>query len=202
MNLTELISAVQKELGLTVDGKAGPQTWQAIAQRLLPKTTLPQVQSSAEPSVDPRSEKNIATLQPPVQPYARALINQAAEIGITIKVLSGHRTYAEQERLYAQGRTTSGPKVTNSRGGYSNHNFGIAFDIGVFENGKYLEESPKYKVVGALGMKIGLEWGGTWKSFVDEPHYQLRPTWASARSEKEMLAEMRSRVAEQKDLFA
>jgi peptidoglycan L-alanyl-D-glutamate endopeptidase CwlK len=26
---------------------------------------------------------------------------------------------------------------------YSNHNFGIAFDVGVFESGTYLDESPK-----------------------------------------------------------
>ena len=112
---------------------------------------------------------------PQVQPLARALIESAAAIGIAIKIISGTRTYDEQNALYEQGRTKSGRIVTNARGGYSNHNFGIAFDIGVFEGGRYLDESPAYKAVGALGMKLGLEWGGNWKTIQDEPHFQLRP---------------------------
>ena len=48
--------------------------------------------------------------------------------------------------------------MTNARGGYSNHNFGIAFDVGVFEGSKYIGESPKYKAIGAIGMDLGLEW--------------------------------------------
>ena len=122
-------------------------------------------------------------------------VGKAAEHGITIKVISGTRSYAEQDALYAQGRTAPGAKVTNARGGQSNHNFGIAFDIGIFEGNRYLGDSPKYKAVGALGMDIGLEWGGSWKTIVDQPHYQLRPTWAKQMTEREMLAELRSRVA-------
>nr|WP_295770097.1 M15 family metallopeptidase [Rhodoferax sp.] len=41
------------------------------------------------------------------------------------------RSCAEQDALYAQGRTAPGNKVTNAKSGDSNHNFGIAFDIGV-----------------------------------------------------------------------
>jgi peptidoglycan LD-endopeptidase CwlK len=111
------------------------------------------------------------------------------------------RTYAEQDALYAQGRTTAGPKVTNARGGYSNHNFGIAFDVGVFEGGRYLGESPKYKAVGVLGSELGLEWGGNWKTIVDQPHYQLRPAWATQMAERDMLAELRQRVASGKAVY-
>ncbi|HNX92795.1 MAG TPA: M15 family metallopeptidase, partial [Syntrophomonas sp.] len=90
----------------------------------------------------------------------------------------------------------------NARAGYSNHNFGIAFDIGVFEGNKYLGESPKYKAVGMLGMDIGLEWGGSWKSIVDEPHFQLRPEWASNLTEKQMLAALRDRVSSGLSVYA
>lgn len=38
------------------------------------------------------------------------------------------RTFAEQNALYAQGRTTPGAIVTYARGGQSFHNFGLAFD--------------------------------------------------------------------------
>jgi peptidoglycan LD-endopeptidase CwlK len=105
--------------------------------------------------VDDRSERSIATLLPKIQPYARALVAKAAANGITIKVISGLRTDEEQNDLYAQGRTKPGRIVTNARGGYSNHNFGIAFDIGVFDGGSYLDESPKYKAVGVLGADFG-----------------------------------------------
>ena len=121
---------------------------------------------------------------------------------IRIKVISGFRTYDEQAALYPQGRTTPGKVVTNARPGYSNHNFGIAFDIGVFEGSTYLPESPKYNAVGALGMDIGLEWGGSWKSIVDAPHFQLRPAWAAAMPEKQMLAALRARRESESPVYA
>jgi peptidoglycan L-alanyl-D-glutamate endopeptidase CwlK len=190
MNLDEMIRAVQEALGISVDGNAGPETWQAICNRICPNAQPPVTLAD---KVDDRSERVIATLLPEVQPYARALVTKAAANRITIKVISGLRTYAEQDDLYAQGRTKPGQIVTNARAGYSNHNFGIAFDIGVFEGSRYLDESPKYKAVGVLGMDLGLEWGGNWKTIQDEPHFQLRPKWASDLSERDMLAELRSR---------
>ena len=152
--------------------------------------------------IDPRSQKNIATIQKEVQPLAIALVREAARIGITIKVISGTRTYAEQDALYAKGRTQPGNIVTRVEGGYSNHNFGIAFDIGIFENGRYVPESPKYKIVGKLGKSIGLEWGGDWE-FVDEPHFQLRPDWARKLPNNELvLAALRERVSQNRSLFS
>lgn len=201
MTLEEMICAVQKKLGVEVDGRPGTETWGAIyAQLVKPKIAgVAPAQSISE--VDPRSEKNIATLLPEVQPIARALVQKTALAGIQIKVLSGLRSYGEQEELYEKGRTTAGPKVTNARGGYSNHNFGIAFDIGVFEGTKYLPDSPKYKAVGALGMDLGLEWGGNWKTIVDQPHFQLRPSWAGAMNEKTMLAALRDRTSSGSSVF-
>lgn len=194
MRIDEMIAAVQQELGIGVDGKAGPETWGAIYQKIckVKKTEMAIVVGALEP-VDARSEKIIETLLPEVQPFARALVHKAKANGVTIKILSGLRTYDEQNALYAQGRTAPGNKITNAKGGFSNHNFGIAFDIGVFEGAKYLGDSPKYKAVGVLGMELGLEWGGNWKTFVDQPHYQLRPLWATSMTERDMLAELRAR---------
>jgi peptidoglycan L-alanyl-D-glutamate endopeptidase CwlK len=199
MTIDQIIRAVQKELGVGIDGRAGPETWKAIYTRVLgrqpPGETPPDRPPSSADAVDPRSERVIATLQPQVRPYARALVKKAASMGITIKVISGLRTYAEQNELYAQGRTKPGRIVTNARGGYSNHNFGIAFDIGVFDGSRYIPESPRYKAVGALGVELGLEWGGNWRTIQDEPHFQLRPQWARNMTEREMLAELRSRTS-------
>ncbi len=129
---------------------------------------------------------------PNVRPYAYALADKAAAKGIEIEIISGTRTFPEQDALYAQGRTKPGKVVTNARAGYSNHNFGIAFDIGIFQDKKYIPESPLYKVVGALGLELGLEWGGNWTSIQDEPHFQYRPQWAKKMSEGEFLQELRN----------
>ncbi|UCV05682.1 M15 family metallopeptidase [Dechloromonas denitrificans] len=202
MRIEEIIEAVQQVLGIDIDGKAGPQTWNAIYERLVEKKINAQNPSDSISPVDSRSEKVIATLLPQVQPIARALVQKASLAGVTIKIISGLRTYAEQDALYDQGRTTPGSVVTNARGGYSNHNFGIAFDVGVFEGAKYLPDSPKYKAVGALGVDLGLDWGGNWKTIVDQPHFQLRPTWAADITEKQMLAELRSRLGDGRAVYA
>ena len=179
----------------------------------------PQIDSSP---VDDRSEKNIKTLLPEVQVLARSLVHAAEHVGITIKVISGSRTYDEQHALFLQSkrpleevnaaRKKAGmdpideeenkKNVTKADAGHSNHNFQIAFDIGVFDGTKYLGESPLYKAVAVLGKQLGLSWGGDWKSITDEPHYELRPHWATNMPEDAMLAELRQRVANKQDLFA
>jgi len=201
MEITEMIKAVQRKLNVNDDGKAGSETWGAIYAAIVKPTIGGITPDMVISKVDDRSERNIATLLPEVQPIARALVQKAAANGIQIKIVSGLRTYAEQDALYAKGRTAPGPKVTNARGGYSNHNFGIAFDVGVFSGSSYLQESPKYKAVGVLGMDMGLEWGGNWTSIVDQPHFQLRPNWAGSISEREMLAEFRDRVSSGRPIY-
>jgi peptidoglycan LD-endopeptidase CwlK len=146
---------------------------------------------------DPRTEANIATLHPKAQKKAREFMSAAVPImeqrGAVVKIIGGTRTYAEQNALYAQGRTASGPIVTRAKAGYSNHNFGVAWDIGIFSNGKYLEDSPLYRECGKIGESLGLEWGGNWK-FQDQPHFQV----ATGLN----LAQMREKIADGKDIFA
>jgi peptidoglycan L-alanyl-D-glutamate endopeptidase CwlK len=209
MDIEEIIRRVQRKLGVEVDGKAGPVTWKAIYEEVVGTDSRPAPNIAAlTEGVDERSERNIATLLADVQPFARSLVLKAAEAGIRIKVISGTRTYAEQDALYAKGRNASGvvvrrnDVVTNAKGGYSNHNFGIAFDVGVFEGSRYLADSPKYKAVGVLGEQLGLEWGGNWTSIVDQPHFQCRPEWAAQMTERQMLAELRRRKADGQPVFA
>ena len=128
-------------------------------------------------STDARSESNIITLVPKAQIAARKFLGLLSRIGKDVRIISGTRTYAEQDTLYRQGRNGNTlQKVTNARGGQSNHNFGIAWDIGLFENGKYIVADSKYKQLPALVLPHlpELEWGGSWRTFPDVPHYQLR----------------------------
>ena len=124
--------------------------------------------------LDARSETNLQLLQPKAQEAARVFLRKVKDAGIDARILSGTRTYAEQNKLFAQGRFGNpGPVVTKARGGQSNHNFGIAWDIGIFQNGKYLPDSPLYKKAADAGLVPGLEWGGNWTTIQDRPHYQL-----------------------------
>ena len=141
-------------------------------------------------SFDDRSESVLRTLLPKTQRAARLFLKKAnnALNGFDVKMLSGSRTYAEQDKLYAKGRTAPGSVVTNARGGASNHNFGIAFDVGIFQGGRYLtgDNAAEERLYRQLGPHAnpGLEWGGNWVSFTDLPHYQL-PTGLTTRQVRE-----------------
>jgi peptidoglycan L-alanyl-D-glutamate endopeptidase CwlK len=128
-------------------------------------------------SFDSRSESNIITLLPKAQALARQFLTLLMATGKDIRIISGTRTYSEQNAIYRQGRYgNKQPKVTNARGGQSNHNFGLAWDIGIFEGGKYITANGKYIALSSLVLPQlpGLEWGGNWQSFKDYPHYQLK----------------------------
>jgi LAS superfamily LD-carboxypeptidase LdcB len=132
---------------------------------------------------DPRSEKNLATLEPQTAKLAREHLRRLSALGLTFKITSGTRTFAEQARLYAQGRTAKGPKVTNARPGASWHNFGTAYDLTLFSGKNPVWESKHYDTAGRIGEELGLEWGGRWTRLVDRPHFQrpLGLTLAEAR---------------------
>jgi peptidoglycan L-alanyl-D-glutamate endopeptidase CwlK len=192
MTIIDLTKEVQIELGVPADGQIGPITMRAIHKRICGEPEKAIADILCRP-LDSRSEASIASLNPIVQPLARNLVALAGEHGVEIKVISGNRTFAEQDELYSQGRTKSGNVVTNAKGGWSNHNFGLAFDIGVWEESGYQPESKSYKIVGNLGKAIGLEWGGDWAKLIDEPHFEYVPSWAKQLNSSERLFEYRKR---------
>lgn len=133
---------------------------------------------------DERSERNLATLLPSAQRAARqwlrAAQDKAASLGLEVRIICGTRTYGEQRSLYAQR-----PRVTKANAGQSWHNFGLAWDMGIFRGKEYLGDSPHYRTLGRLADKVpSLCWGGDWATFKDEPHFQLQyyPTTSAART--------------------
>lgn len=128
--------------------------------------------------------RDITLCHPRLQVLAAKLVEECNKQGLKIAIGETYRTVAEQDALYAQGRTKPGNKVTNAPGStYSSyHQWGTAFDI--YRNdgqGAYNEAGNFFGRVGAIGVSIGLEWGGNWKSPVDKPHFQL-PDWGSSTS--------------------
>lgn len=98
-------------------------------------------------------------------------------------VTDGVRTLAQQQRLYAQGRTAAGRIVTNADGirVKSNHQmkddgYGHAVDMCFVVNGRpsWDEELP-WRLYGETAKAVGLAWGGDWAGrLVDKPHIELR----------------------------
>jgi len=123
----------------------------------------------------PSSEKRLQQLHPALASAVRAVVADLAARGIVVEVVQGPRTYKEQDELYAKGRTKPGPIVTQARGGQSNHNFGLAVDLCPFTNDKPDWNAPMsvWAAIGAAAEAHGLEWGGSWKKFLDKPHVQL-----------------------------
>ena len=132
--------------------------------------------------------RDITKLHPRLQAKFKLLQKKCAQEGIKIRATECLRTAKEQDALYAKGRTAPGSKVTNARGrdAKSMHQWGVAFDIVIdmdADKDGDVDISDLYNVkllnvVGKIGESIGLEWGGSWKSIVDKPHFQL-PDWGS-----------------------
>lgn len=128
-------------------------------------------------------------LHPDLQEKIIQLQDLCKKNDIKIGISECLRTVAEQDAFYAQGRTKPGIKVTNCEGStYSSmHQWGVAFDFylimdvdgdGKTNDDSYNDATGLFAKVGKLGKSIGLEWGGSWKSPVDKPHFQL-PYWGS-----------------------
>ncbi|WP_088005587.1 M15 family metallopeptidase [Indiicoccus explosivorum] len=123
-----------------------------------------------------RSEENMGAVNGKVKALVMELIKQAYHEGIEVQITSGYRSAAEQNRLYAQGRTAPGNIVTNARAGQSVHNYGYAVDyVIVSEDGNQAiwSVTDEWRRVAAIAKELGFQWGGDWTSFKDYPHIDI-----------------------------
>jgi len=132
----------------------------------------------------------IQLLHPSLREEVSAIYNEICE-ALTGRAMCRFsytlRTFAEQNALYAKGRTEAGQIVTNAKGGYSYHNYGLAVDIvllkdkdgnGSFETASWETDidfdgdglNDWFECV-QIFKSCGWEWGGDWK-FSDKPHFQ------------------------------
>lgn len=131
-----------------------------------------------------------------LHPAIRDLITKAidrAECGLpintAIRIVQGLRTISEQDALYAKGRTSSGPIITNAKGGRSFHNYGLAVDFALLldrnSDGTYetlswsmIADADKDGIVDwseivSAFESFGFSWGGKWRTFKDYPHLEM-----------------------------
>lgn len=151
---------------------------------------------------DPHTPARVNELHPKIRVEVAVLIDKVEAgfpSWMAVRVVEHYRSFEYQNTLYALGRTKKNPdgasaskplgnKVTNARGGQSLHNYGLAIDFAILydkdRNGTY--DSLSWDLVGDMDrdgqsdwqevVKVfkdaGYEWGGDWKSIIDNPHLQ------------------------------
>lgn len=117
--------------------------------------------------------ERLAKVLPELAEKCAKLIGIAYQEGFTLLVTQGFRSIAEQNALYAQGRTKPGKIVTNAKGSQSNHTRGEAVDFAFIVNGEVSWEDKLYLKIGGWAKQVGLNWGGDWRSIKDKPHVEL-----------------------------
>jgi len=146
----------------------------------------------------------ITDLHPLLIERAKELLTRCAIAKKDVLITETGRTNERQDFLHDKGRKTAGVPcrhngvtytigscskhplglpVTWARGGESYHCYGLAFDFGIFLNGKYLTNADfdadkngkaEYTEVGEIGESLGLEWGGRFpEKKCDPSHFQL-----------------------------
>ncbi|WP_160170706.1 peptidoglycan-binding protein [Luteimonas huabeiensis] len=165
----------QASRGIEVDGIVGRRTWGELGRPASagPGEAAP-VSGEVAATGDAATDRRIAGLHPEVRATAAAFVNRVEqELGIRLRVTQGYRSIAEQDALYAQGRTAPGDVVTNARGGSSYHNYGLAFDVVEVRPDGSVNWETDWDAIGRIGESMGLEWGGQWTRLVDRPHFQM-----------------------------
>lgn len=107
------------------------------------------------------------TLTSDTEAMVERLLKYAKSEGYEARVTSGRRSCAEQNALYASGRTVGGRIVTGAPGCRSWHTWGRAVDL-------YIPGWPQeaYAKLGAFWQRLGGRWGG---DFGDPGHFEWHP---------------------------
>ena len=142
---------------------------------------------------------NIEELRPKTKALCKLLIEKCKEQGIDIIITQTLRSIELQNAYYSQGRESlanvnskrkavglepikesENKIITKAKGGTSPHNYGLAFDVCPVKNGvAQWNDLNTFKKIGKISESINvegytLEWGGTFKTILDLPHYQMK----------------------------
>lgn len=134
--------------------------------------------------MDKITEYRINTLHPIIREEVRELIivtNTKLKGNAQLRMTQAFRTFSEQNALYALGRTKKGSRVTNASGGFSYHNYSLAFDFCLIIDGNKVswdinqdydkDGTSDWTEVINIFKEKGYESGGIW-TLKDWPHIQ------------------------------
>lgn len=136
-----------------------------------------------------RTQTLVQTLTPEAALVISEMLEAAYGIGMNIQIHSAYRSPAEQDGIYAQGRTKPGKIATNAKGSpipQSTHCYKVAVDCH-FDNNEdgVAEWNPEFyqkvwTACVAKGLdKKGLRWAGNWENFKESAHFEVShgKTW-------------------------
>lgn len=117
--------------------------------------------------------RDIAELNSLAQTACNLFLAECKRQGVNVFITETYRSQARQDYLYEQGRTRSGNVVTWTR--TSNHKNRMAWDIAVSPPNALYDKNIINRA-GVIAGRLGIEWGGTWKTS-DTPHFQIGTSW-------------------------
>jgi peptidoglycan LD-endopeptidase CwlK len=123
---------------------------------------------------DPNARStDLALLHPVFRELVRAVLSDLENERLPFRVFEAYRSPTRQQHLFDQGRTRPGPIITRARPWQSYHQYGVAADFVLFENGRWSwddtgERRAWWQRLHAIGRQWGLE-PLSW----EQPHLQL-----------------------------
>lgn len=86
------------------------------------------------------------------------MMNAAKEVGYSLIISAGYRSYSEQEKIYNNIKSSSGIRYADTyaaRSGHSDYQTGLAFDLEPYKAVENYEESEEYKWILKNAYKYG-----------------------------------------------
>lgn len=214
----DAVSHVQELLHIHVDRKFGSDTEAAVREfqqrdgaavepgtegkvgRLLLAAMEAAAGVQPEGTFDFNKRRKLEDVHPALRERVIQLAGRLSAREMNFLITDGMRTFEEQDALFRKGRKLVNGTlipvdpvhktgiVTNARGGFSNHNYGLAIDSYPVISGRVFTGIPDHsslefrnrfkaiqKAIGEEGEAVGLFWGGRWTNPFDPPHLQLFP---------------------------
>lgn len=140
-----------------------------------------------------RDAKRLDGVHPKIAAAYIRMNEAMGALGFPIFVVEGVRTDARQHELWEQGRDHPGAIVTytdatSPTGKKGTHQiqadqYGHAIDVAFVDDPttptvETWDLKSPWDLLGLMGQKLGLTWGGAWKKFKDYGHFELPVTGA------------------------
>lgn len=119
--------------------------------------------------------KDMALLEPGMRAAVQELIADAKAAGHDLRVMETFRSQARQAYVFMHGWS----HLKN----VGCHGYGVACDLGLFDNGVYEEDGEKYRFIVPIakkhGLVSGIDWGTPFQkhTFMDAGHVQRVPVY-------------------------
>lgn len=192
-DVKEVIKAVQEKVNVKPSGSPSPQTWAAIHQLAVAKT------SEVTEPLDPFNQAVLKGMTSEVVPFATELICLAVAEGIEIKIINKRNTNLHTRKSWELHKTSATKAAIDS--------FGLSFDIAIFEKNDaglliHQQDATLGQKVIKLAQSIGLTAVAQQNPAAQFLHFEIRPAWAVHLTDQEMLAELWRRKEEGINLLA